>query len=316
MSLVELSYNNTLFRRIIFIIVSAFAFQVQATSNSVFFCREVFSSEITKEVRRRIGVISNHGTSQTTLKYPLVPHSAKVRLFSQVENAFGGESGFPHAKFFSQFHITEAGILKTIVDPTVKKNLGTELALKLSQNSEMRRDLQRVYENIQQLSHELRFALAETEIELAEVVLTIQINKASENWHIDWYQQEYLVATQTFTAKKRNNEGFLENEPEAGTEYLIAGDHPEVGTAILNERPKQIEFSVNTKTPVTLAGKGVIYKTPTNALSIHSGVTRIHKHPDFSTEIVGYSLVSPPHRGSYKDLVYRASLAIRFKPKK
>ena len=227
-----------------------------------------------------------------------------------------GYERLKEVKFFSQFTIDSRGKLFAIIDPTFVKNSGEHFAEKWNRNHDALKATQIIRKNIEALAEELKKTLHETEIELAEAVFTVQVNQVSEDWHLDWYPQEYLIATQTFIAKKRTPNGQLIDENFAGTEYLLSGDIPEVIDLITKDRPRRIDFRVNTQTPTWISGKGYFYPSPTHRLLIHSGAKRVHQLLGIPENASGYSLVSPPHRGSFKELVLRAALAIRFKPKR
>ena len=281
-------------------------------------CKDLFSADTSKaissRIKNRLGVISSDRTSFTSLKYPLVSSASRDVIQKAIVDFFGGNGPLSKHSFFSQFTINEKGELQIIVDPTVVKDSGANFVSAINKNKKVKEELRIVFEKSVELARILRSSLTETKAELAEVVLTVQVNKVSEGWHLDWYPQEYLIATQTFIAKKRLGDGDLVDEPFAGTEYLIHGDLPEVHEAMLLNGPTRLEFKVNSSEPVLLSAQGFVYNSPSGRLMIHSGVRRVHQALGIPNEAYGYSLVSPPHRGSSKNLVIRGSLAVRFQP--
>jgi hypothetical protein len=294
--------------------VKLFWIFILIVSDTTFATSGADKSACAKLLAQRIGLVTPDKSSYAQINYPLVEESVKRDILQKILAAFGSKGNLSKSNFFTQFTVNHDGTLRTIIDPTFKKDSGRELAAVWEKDKQVKNDFQRIYNNARALAEDIRHSLPETEIQLAEVVFTLQVNKVSENWHLDWYDQEYLIATQTFIAKRLGSDGSLVDENFAGTEYLLFGDSPEVMEAILHTWPKQIEFKVNTDPPIGLVGKGFFYASETGLLSVHSGTSRVHRALQIPKDVIGYSLVSPPHRGSYKDLVIRASLAIRFKP--
>lgn len=272
-------------------------------------CFQIFSNP---EIRERMGSVYPSRSSVVQVDFPLVSRNSSHTILQKLIKTFGINTD---THFFSQFVLDPQGMLHTIEDPTFKKDDGKNLSMDWNDDSALRESLSSIYINIKSLEQNVRVLLPESEVELAEVVLTIQVNKVSENWHLDWYPQEYLIGTQTFIAYTLDPNGDLKEEDFAGTEYLLFGHIPEV-LKIMKKRtpPISVTFSVNSNPRVVLTGTGFWFETPTKILSLHSGVKRVHKVLNIPENTNGYSLASPPHRGSYKNLLFRVSLAIRFKP--
>jgi hypothetical protein len=273
------------------------------------------SALLARHVAQGIGQVSHDRSSFMKINLTLVPPSTREMILQKTLKDFGSGTSLRSAHFFSQFTIDDEGRLHTINDPTVVKDAGDDIARHWEQDAALRSSFAEIYRNTKMFAEQIRLALPEAEVELAEIVFTLQVNKVPESWHLDWYEQEYLIATQTFLAKKLDSGGKLVDEDLGGTEYLLFGDIPEVRQAILESSPKKIEFTVNMNPPIGLVGKGFHYLTPTHLLSMHSGVSRVNSVLGITQEAEGFNLVSPPHRGSYSDLVIRGSLAIRFRPK-
>ena len=239
--------------------------------------------------------------SKAQIYYSMISSASAKVLFQQMQK---DAQDFPIIKkgFFSQILIQPDGSLKPINDPTITTmDAGDVVADRYNKTPHIRQIFIEVYKKAKSLEQALNQIIPEADIGISEVVFTFQYKKPSEGWHSDWYENEYIIVTQTFTAQKINQQGILTNEPNGGTEYFILD----------NNSAASIQYDVH-KTPVeTVKIHGHSYTTPTDLLSIHSGTQRIK---DLLGESFQYS-ISPPHRGAQTPMEFRGSLAVRYSKK-
>ena len=238
-------------------------------------------------------------SSVAQIDYSMIPPESANILFQQMQRDVQ-DLPVIQKGFFSQILIQPDGSLKPVNDPTIDiMDDGSIITDRYNRIPHIREIFMEVYKKVKSLQQMINQVLPETDVDVSEVVFTFQYRKPSESWHSDWYENEYIIVTQTFVAQKQ---GDLTNEPNGGTEYFILD----------SSGLDSIQYDVH-KTPVERVKiKGYSYTTPTGLLSVHSGVQRIR---DLLGESFQYS-VSPPHRGAQTPMEFRGSLAVRYNNKK
>ena len=252
-----------------------------------------------KHIKKAIAVPIPKKTSVAIVNHSLVPPESVNILFQQMQKDV---QDLPEIKkgFFSQIVVHPNGFLTPARDSTIDiMDNGSIITDRWNKMPHIRQIFSEMYKKIKSLRETINQMLPEADINISEVVFTFQYRKPSEGWHSDWYENEYIIATQTFLAQKMNQNGTLIHETNGGTEYFILDD----------KSASSIQFDIH-KNPVEhVEIQGFSYTTPTGWLSIHSGTQRIQK---LLGESFQYS-ISPPHRGAQTPtLEFRGSIAVRY----
>ena len=272
-----------------------------ASSFSKLNCAKVFSTAHFTAVEQVIKTPVPEKPSTVQVDHSIISPQAAHTMFHQMQKDV---QDIPAVRegFFSQIIIHPDGFLEPVSDPTIDiMNDGHMVAHRWNKIPRIRQALAEVYKNVESLQRVINQVLPETDINISEVVFTFQYRKPSEGWHVDWYNNEYIITTQTFVATKINPNGIIVDEPYGGTEYFILD----------NNSSASIQFDIH-KNPVEhMRVQGFPYTTPTGWLSIHSGVQRIQRLLGESSQY----LISPPHRGAQTAMEFRGSLAVRYSKK-
>ena len=252
-----------------------------------------------KHIKKAIAVPTPKKSSVVIVNHSLVPPESVNILFQQMQKDV---QDLPEIRkgFFSQIVVHPNGFLRPAHDSTIGiMDNGNIITDRWNKIPHIRQIFSEVYKKMKSLQETISQALPEADINLSELVFTFQYRKPSEGWHSDWYENEYIITTQTFLAQKINENGALIHETNGGTEYFILDDKSE----------SSIQFDIHKKPVEHAEIQGFPYTTPTGSLSIHSGAQRIQK---LLGEPFQYS-VSPPHRGAQTPtLEFRGSIAARY----
>ena len=264
-------------------------------------CENHFKKNDLTALKTTIATPIPEKSSVTQINYSMISSESANILFQQMQRDV---QDFPVIQkgFFSQILIQPDGFLKPINDHTIDiMDDGGIITDRYNRIPHIQEIFIEVYEKVRSLQQVINRILPETDIDISEVVFTFQYRKPSEGWHSDWYENEYIIVTQTFVAQTINQQGVLTYEPNGGTEYFILDSNSAVS----------IQYDVH-KTPVEKVKiQGYSYTTPTGLLSVHSGVQRIK---GLLGESFQYS-ISPPHRGAQTPMEFRGSLAVRYNKK-
>lgn len=293
-----------------------------ATAGSRHLCRTYVSKKIPprragilRKIEKDLSSLSPGKPSLTVIDFSLASPAGAAAIFKRMLATASkiGDDGL-----FTQWRISPDGRVSPILDdPTVAKDIGMDQIGAWNRDPDIRRHFADAHARSRELETALRQSITETAIGISEVVFSLQIRKPSEDWHLDWYPSEYLVATQTVVAKTRDGTG-LHDEPFAGTEYLLPtnGANEEISdrlsTATLDLGPiVHAGFTVHEAVTTDIVATGRSATAATGSLAIHSGVTRVER-------VLGrnqrFGLVSPPHRGSQKNLEFRGAILVRLAP--
>lgn len=238
-------------------------------------------------------------TSMVQTEFPLVSEESSALIFAQMQDDLAKIPGLA-AGFFTQLRIAPDGMLSAIYDDqTVKKEFGESVLEVWNKDPRLMSAFRGIYARARDLEAVVAPRILETRVGISEVIFSYQIRKPPEGWHLDWYDSEYLVATQAFVAQREDGC----REPFAGTEYLFARG---------GAGKTAVAFGVNTEPVIDIYAEGCVVKTRTGQLAMHSGVRRVEN-------VLGpaerYTLVSPAHRGPDQALAFRGAIVVRFAPR-
>ena len=252
-----------------------------------------------EHIKKAIAIPIPNKASVVAVNHSIVPPESVNILSQQMQKDV---QDLPEIRkgFFSQIVVQPGGLLVPAHDSTVDTmDNGSIITDRWNKIPHIRQIFAEVYKKVKSLQETLNQVLPETDVNISEVVFTFQYRKPSEGWHSDWYENEYIIATQTFLAQKINQNGTLIHETHGGTEYFILDDNS----------GSSIQFDIHKNPVERVEIQGFSYTTPTGWLSIHSGVQRIQK---LLGESFQYS-ISPPHRGAQAPtLEFRGSIAVRY----
>ena len=252
-----------------------------------------------KHIKKAIAVPTPKKTSVAIVNHPLVPPESVNILFQQMQKDV---QDLPEVKkgFFSQIVVHSNGFLEPARRSAAGiMDNGNIITDRWNKMPHIRQIFSEVYKKVKSLQKTINRAIPETDIHLSKVLFTFQYRKPSEGWHFDGYENEYIVATQTFLAQKINQNGALIHETHGGTEYFILDD----------KSMSLMQFDIHNNPVEHAAIQGFSYKTPTGRLSFHSGTHRIQK---VLGESFRYS-ISPPHQGAQTPtLEFRGSIVVRY----